>query len=87
MELKWSFSNMERVAVKHILRYDNATSSYDLFFACQNTTMLHGFCDANWGGSIDNRKLTTGFANFSWVSLDLMDFVMTRNSTKDRDCT
>lgn len=62
------------VAVKRILRYVQSTSSHGLFFARQNTKLLHGYSDADWGGSLDDRKSTTGFAIFlgshliSWAS-------------------
>ncbi|KAH0641421.1 hypothetical protein KY285_032262 [Solanum tuberosum] len=42
-------------AVKRILRYIQSTSSHGLFFACQNTKLLHGYSDVDWGGSLDDR--------------------------------
>lgn len=51
-------------AVKRILRYIPSTSSHGLFFARQNTKLLHSYSDVNWGGSLDYRKSTTDFAIF-----------------------
>ncbi|WMV42132.1 hypothetical protein MTR67_035517 [Solanum verrucosum] len=49
-------------AVKCILRYIQSISSHGLFFARQNTKFLHGYSDADWGGLLDDRKFTIGFA-------------------------
>ncbi|XP_069150672.1 secreted RxLR effector protein 161-like [Solanum lycopersicum] len=51
-------------AVKRILRYIQSISSHGLFFARQNTKLLHSYSDVNWGGSLDYRKSTTDFAIF-----------------------
>lgn len=60
-------------ALKRVLRYVKHTISYKLIFKC-NSDMLVGYCDANWGGDLQDRKSTTGFcfmfANclISWCS-------------------
>lgn len=61
-------------AVKRILRYLKGSSSHGLHFARQPSTLLHDYCDADWGGSIDDCKSTNGSAIFlgthliSWAS-------------------
>ncbi|PHT80795.1 hypothetical protein T459_13810 [Capsicum annuum] len=50
------------MAVKRILRYIKSTPSYGFFFTQQSSPILHGYSDADWGGSLDDRKSTTGFA-------------------------
>ncbi|XP_070039629.1 uncharacterized mitochondrial protein AtMg00810-like [Nicotiana tomentosiformis] len=62
------------VVVKRILRYLKGTLSHGLHFSRQPSTLLHGYRDADWGGSIDNCKSTSGWAIFlgshliSWAS-------------------
>ena len=63
-----------QVVVKCILRYLKSTSSHGILFSKQNSQQLQGYCDADWEGSIDDRKFTTGFVIFfgsqfaSWCS-------------------
>ena len=62
------------VAVKRILRYIKSTFVHGLFLSRTSTTLLHGFTDFDWGGDVDDRKSTTGFAIYlgnhliSWSS-------------------
>ena len=64
-----------RISVKRILRYLKSTSSHVILFSKQNSQQLQGYCGADWGCSIDDRKSTTGYAIFlgsslvSWCSL------------------
>uniref|UniRef100_A0A3Q7H7M9 Reverse transcriptase Ty1/copia-type domain-containing protein n=1 Tax=Solanum lycopersicum TaxID=4081 RepID=A0A3Q7H7M9_SOLLC len=55
-------SSCHLVAVKRILRYIKSTSAHGLFLSPTSTTLLHGFTDSDWGGDMDDRKSTTGFA-------------------------
>ena len=48
-------------AVKCILRYLQATTSYGLHNIRDSSLSLHGFTDANWASSIDDRKSTCGY--------------------------
>jgi hypothetical protein len=47
---------------------------YDLHITCSSFFALYGFTDADWGGSIDNRKSMGGYLIFfsctpvSWKS-------------------
>lgn len=47
-------------AVKRIIRYVNGTSNYGIWFSKDTNTYLVGFSDADWAGSSDDRKSTTG---------------------------
>ncbi|GMP75523.1 hypothetical protein CsSME_00032577 [Camellia sinensis var. sinensis] len=48
-------------AVKRILRYLRGTADYTL---CYQSSDLHlvGYCDVDWGGDLDERKSTSGYA-------------------------
>ncbi|WMV19770.1 hypothetical protein MTR67_013155 [Solanum verrucosum] len=78
-------------AVKLILRYLKSTSSHGILFSKQNSQQLQGYCDADSGGSIDDRKSTTGFAIFlgpslvSWCSRKQRS--VSRSTTKDEYCS
>ena len=62
------------VAVKCILRYLKGTTSYGFHITRGSSFALHGFTDADWAGSIDDRKSTSGYLVFfgqtsiSWKS-------------------
>lgn len=47
--------------VKRILRYLKGTKSMELVYKREAESKLMGFCDADWGGDIDERKSTTGY--------------------------
>ncbi|KAK2379434.1 putative mitochondrial protein [Trifolium repens] len=60
--------------VKRILKYVNGTSDYGIMYShCEDPT-LYGYCDADWAGSADDRKSTSGGCFFlgtniiSWFS-------------------
>ena len=51
-------------AVKRILRYLKGTVDYGLWYLkCQDFT-LRAFTDADWAGSVDDRKSTSGATFF-----------------------
>jgi len=60
--------------VKRILKYINNTSDYIILYSNSENSMLIGYCDANWAGSADDRKSTSGGCFFlgnnliSWFS-------------------
>jgi histone deacetylase 1/2 len=62
------------VVVKCILRYLKGTASYGFHITRGSSFALHGFTDADWAGSIDDRKSTGGYLVFfgqtliSWKS-------------------
>ena len=48
-------------AVKRILRYLRGTSEFGLLYCRSDSTRCVGFSDADWGGSLDDRKSTSGY--------------------------
>ena len=48
-------------AVKRILRYLQATTTHGLHITRDSLLSLHGFTNADWAGSIDDRKSTSGY--------------------------
>ena len=46
--------------VKRILKYVNGTSNYGIMYCHCSDSMLVGYCDADWAGSADDRKSTSG---------------------------
>jgi len=61
-------------AVKRILRYLRGTATYGLHITRSSSFDLHGFTNADWTGSSDDRKYTGGYLVFfgqtpiSWKS-------------------
>jgi hypothetical protein len=51
-------------AVKRILRYLRGTASHGLHITRSSSFALHGFTDADWAGSIEDRKSTGGYLVF-----------------------
>lgn len=66
-ELNWQ-------EVKRILRYLKGTSDYGLILRPTTLNQLHAYSDADWAGSVEDRKSTTGYAIYlgrnliSWSS-------------------
>jgi hypothetical protein len=56
------------IAVKRIMRYLKHTEDWGLHYGNQNN-ILRGYCDADWGGDLDNRRSTTGYVFFLGKSL------------------
>jgi len=60
--------------VKRILKYINSTSDYGIMYSHSENSMLFGYCNADWAGSADDRKSTSGGCFFlgnnliSWFS-------------------
>ena len=46
---------------RHILRYVKSTFQYGLFCEVGCPMWVHGYIDANWAGSISNRRSTSGY--------------------------
>jgi hypothetical protein len=46
--------------VKRILKYVNGTCDYGIMYSHYENTTLVGYCDADWAGSADDRKSTSG---------------------------
>ncbi|XP_057418548.1 secreted RxLR effector protein 161-like [Lotus japonicus] len=62
------------VQFKRIIKYVNGTSDYGILYSHDPNSMLIGYCDADWAGSADDRKSTSGGCFFlggnliSWFS-------------------
>jgi len=62
-------------AAKRILRYMQGTLSYGIEYVRDQSVTLIGFCDADWAGSEDDNRSTSGYAFsfgigvFSWSSM------------------
>jgi hypothetical protein len=60
--------------VKRILKYVNGTSDYGILYSHCESHILVGYCDADWAGSADDEKSTSGGCFFlgsnliSWFS-------------------
>ena len=51
-------------AVKRIIKYIHETSHYGIWYPRDSTLQLIGYSDADWAGSIDDRKSTSGCCYF-----------------------
>jgi hypothetical protein len=62
------------IVVKRILRYLKGTTEYGLWYPKGNNLIIQAFTDADWAGSIDDRKSTSGATFYlggclvSWLS-------------------
>jgi len=54
--------------VRHTLRYVSATVDYGLFYEASTELQVHGYIDADWVGSISDRRSISGFM-FSFGSV------------------
>jgi len=48
------------VQLKRILKYINGTTDYEILYSDSDNSRLIGYCDADWAGSADDRKSTSG---------------------------
>jgi len=48
------------VQVKRIMKYINGTTDYGILYSHSENSRLMGYCDADWAGSADDRKSTSG---------------------------
>ncbi|KAL9819356.1 putative RNA-directed DNA polymerase [Arabidopsis thaliana] len=48
------------LAVKRIIKYVSGTINYGLNYTRDTRLVLVGYCDADWGGNLDDRRSTTG---------------------------
>ncbi|KAL1222467.1 Retrovirus-related Pol polyprotein from transposon RE1 [Cardamine amara subsp. amara] len=48
------------LAVKRIIKYVKGTVNLGIYFTKDTTKELMGFCDADWAGSLDDRRSTSG---------------------------
>ncbi|KAL1204470.1 Retrovirus-related Pol polyprotein from transposon RE1 [Cardamine amara subsp. amara] len=48
------------LAVKRIIKYVKGTVNLGIYFTKDTTKELMGFCDADWAGSLDDQRSTSG---------------------------
>ena len=60
---------------KRVLRYIQGTMDFGIEYVKGKTTLLIGYCDSDWAGSVDDMRSTSGYAFnlgsgvFSWASI------------------
>ncbi|KAM1099314.1 hypothetical protein TB2_005809 [Malus domestica] len=68
-------TNKHYGTAKRVLRYIKGTLDYGLEYVKGRKACLIGFCDSDWGGSLEDSKSTSGYAFsfgsgvFSWASV------------------
>ncbi|KAK1678259.1 hypothetical protein QYE76_039107 [Lolium multiflorum] len=72
-------------AVKRILRYVKDTVKLGITFSRSSSTFLSAFSDADWAGSLDDRRSTGGFAVF--VGPNLVSWSARKQATVSRSST
>jgi histone deacetylase 1/2 len=72
-------------AVKRILRYIQDTSKVGITFVRSSSSLLSAFSDADWAGSIDDRRSTGGFAIF--IGSNLVSWSARKQATVSRSST
>jgi histone deacetylase 1/2 len=77
-EIHWS-------AVKRILRYVKANTKIGLSISRCKSLLVSGFSDADWAGSLDDRRSTWGFAIF--LGSNLISWSARKQSTISRSST
>jgi histone deacetylase 1/2 len=72
-------------AAKRILRYVKDTSQLGLTFRRSSSTQLSAFLDADWAGSLEDRRSTGGFAIF--LGPNLVSWSARKQATVSRSST
>src|ERR1044072_8310952 len=57
------------IQVKRIIKYINGTTDYGILYTHDTSSSLAGYCDADWAGSVDDRKCTSGGCFFLGINL------------------
>lgn len=72
-------------AVKRILRYLNGTLSHGLVLKPVSTFVLNAYSDADWAGSLDDRKSTSGFCVY--LGPNILSWGSKKQATVSRSST
>jgi histone deacetylase 1/2 len=72
-------------AVKRILRYVKDTVNIGIMFQLSSSTLLSAFLDADWAGSLEDRRSTGRFAIF--VGSNLVSWSSRKQETVSRSST
>ncbi len=79
--------------VRHTLRYVCATADYGLFYEASTELQVHGYVDADWAGSILDRRSTSGFmlsfgsATITWSSKKQLTVALSSREAEYRGAT
>jgi hypothetical protein len=57
--------------VKRILKYINVTNDYGILYSHSENSKLIGYCDADWAGNADDRKVLLEVTSFLGIILFL----------------
>ena len=57
---------VHQIAAKHVMRYLKGTIDFGLYYDGNHGCRLYGYTDADWAGSISNRKSTLGIFFCLW---------------------
>lgn len=57
-----SLKEIYLLAAKRILRYIWGTTDFQLFYNKGGKSKLFGFCDSDYAGDLDDKRITTGYA-------------------------
>ena len=74
-----------QIAVKRILRYLKQCTQLGLKIHKSDSTLVSGFSDADWAGSLDDRRSTGGFAVY--LGSDLVSWSTRKHATISRSST
>jgi histone deacetylase 1/2 len=72
-------------AVKRILRYIKQDTKIGLKISKSRSVLVTGFSDADWAGSLDDRRSTGGFAVF--LGSNLVSWIAKKQATASRSST
>ena len=56
VKLRW----VHLVAAKHVMRYLKGTIDFGIYYIGDHDYLLYGYIDADWVGSVSDRKRTSG---------------------------
>jgi hypothetical protein len=73
------------MVVKRILRYVKSSVDLDLKINRSSSTLVSAFSDADWAGSVDDRRSTGGFAIF--LGSNLVSWSARKQATVSRSST
>ena len=72
------------IAAKHVMRYLKGIIDFDLYYDGSHEYRLYGYMDADWAGSVSDRKSTSGgcyslgSAMISWLEENSPVFLLAR---------
>ena len=52
--------HVHMIATKHVMRYLKGTIEFGIYYDGNHDYILYGYIDADWVGSVSNRRCTSG---------------------------